>query len=68
MKFAASMIAYQFPQFTSVNIIGFNSPEWAIAFYGSLFARSIATGIYTTNSQQVCEFIAENSDCKLLIA
>ena len=51
VKFAASMIAYKFPQYTSINIIGFNSPEWAIAFFGGLFSRSISTGIYTTNSQ-----------------
>lgn len=68
VRFAASLIAYKFPQYTSINIIGFNAPEWAIAFFGSLFCRSIATGIYTTNSQQVCEFIAENSQCKVLVA
>lgn len=28
----------------------------------------MATGIYTTNSQQVCEFIAENSECKVIVA
>jgi long-chain-fatty-acid--CoA ligase ACSBG len=54
MKFAASLIAYKFKEYTSVNIIGFNAPEWAITFYGTLFARAIATGIYTTNSPQVC--------------
>lgn len=58
MGFAASLMAYGFPEFTSVNIMGFNSPEWLVAFAGSLFARSIATGIYTTNSQEVCHFIA----------
>lgn len=52
------MIAYQFNEFTSMNIIGFNSPEWAIAFFGGLFSRAIPTGIYTTNSQEVCEYIA----------
>ncbi len=68
VQFAASMIAYQFPEYSSINIIGFNAPEWAIAFLGGLFARSISTGIYTTNSQQVCQFIAENSECKIIVA
>jgi len=45
------MIANQFPEYTSINIIGFNSAEWAIAFFGGLFSRAISTGIYTTNSQ-----------------
>lgn len=35
----------------SVNIIGFNAPHWNIAFYGSMFARCIPVGIYTTNSK-----------------
>ena len=34
----------------SVNIIGFNAPHWNIAFYGSIFAKCVPVGIYTTNS------------------
>jgi long-chain-fatty-acid--CoA ligase ACSBG len=48
--FAKALIAAGCPEFTSVNIIGFNSPEWNISFLGSIFARSLPTGIYTTNS------------------
>lgn len=46
----------------SVNIIGFNAPHWNIAFYGSMFARCVPVGIYTTNSKEVCEFIATQSE------
>lgn len=67
-NFAASLIAYRFPEHTSINIIGFNSPEWAITFYGSLFARSLPTGVYTTNSLPVCEYIVENSECKMVVS
>lgn len=68
MNFAASLIAHRFPEHTSINIIGFNSPEWAITFYGSLFGRCLPTGIYTTNSDEVCEYIVENSECKVVVS
>ena len=68
IKFAKSVIAYKLPQHAAVNIIGFNAPEWCFAFYGSLFARCLPVGIYTTNSQQVCEYIAEHSEAKMILA
>lgn len=68
MNFAASLIAYRFSEHTSINIIGFNSPEWAITFFGTLFARCLPTGIYTTNSNEVCEYIVENSECKIVVS
>jgi long-chain-fatty-acid--CoA ligase ACSBG len=61
-------VAFEFAEFTDVNIIGFNSPEWAIAFYGAIFARMIPTGIYTTNSAEVCRYIVENSRSKIIVA
>ena len=41
-------------QRASVNIIGFNAPEWAIAFFGSMFADCIPSGVYTTNNPEAC--------------
>lgn len=34
----------------SVNIAGFNAPEWAVAFFGAIFANMVPCGIYTTNT------------------
>ena len=68
MKFAASLIAFGATEYTSINIIGFNAPEWVITFMGSLFCRCLPTGIYTTNNKVVCEYIAENSECKIVVA
>lgn len=53
-KFAKALIALKFAEFTSINIIGFNSPQWFFAFYGCLFARCIPIGIYTTNNTETC--------------
>lgn len=52
----------------AVNIIGFNAPHWNIAFFGSMFARCIPVGIYTTNSKEICTYIAEQSECQLVVA
>lgn len=53
---------------SAVNIIGFNAPEWNVTFFGSLFARCLPVGIYTTNSESSCAYIAEHSECKLVVA
>lgn len=41
-------------EFSAVNIIGFNSPEWVIAFFGSMFSNYIPVGVYTTNGPEAC--------------
>jgi len=52
----------------AVNIIGFNSPEWVISFFGSLFARCFPVGIYTTNNAASCQYISDHSECALVVA
>ena len=37
-------------QRSSVNIMGFNSPEWAISFMGSILHNNVFSGVYITNS------------------
>lgn len=39
---------------SAVNIIGFNSPEWFIAFYGAICVNMIGAGVYTTNAADAC--------------
>ena len=55
-------------EYEGVNIIGWNSPEWATSYFGSIFARNIPVGIYSTNSQASCEYIADHSQAKIIIA
>mgnify|MGYP006992469348 CR=1 FL=1 len=47
--------------YSSVNIFGFNSAPWAIAFSGSIFGHYLPVGIYTTNNADACEYIANHS-------
>jgi len=41
---------------SAVNIMGFNSPEWAIAFYGAVAANCVGTGVYITNGPEACQY------------
>jgi long-chain-fatty-acid--CoA ligase ACSBG len=47
--------------YSAVNIIGFNSAPWAVAFSGSIFGHYLPIGIYTTNGPEACEYIANHS-------
>jgi long-chain-fatty-acid--CoA ligase ACSBG len=38
----------------SVNIMGHNSPEWVIAFMGSIQYNCVASGVYPTNNAEAC--------------
>ena len=52
---------------SSVNIIGFNSPEWFISYYGAICSNYITAGVYTTNAPDACLYVAENSDCEIVV-
>lgn len=52
--FGRALIALGVTPFRSVNIIGFNAPEWIISFYGSIFGYYLPVGVYTTNSPDAC--------------
>jgi long-subunit acyl-CoA synthetase (AMP-forming) len=42
------VIAIEAPERTAINVIGFNAPEWHIAFYGSILGNYIPVGVYST--------------------
>lgn len=50
----------------SVNIIGFNSPQWGLAFYGGIAANMIVAGVYTTNAADACLYVAEHSEAEII--
>jgi long-chain-fatty-acid--CoA ligase ACSBG len=47
--FAKALITLGITNFSAVNIIGFNSVQWAVAFTGSILGHYLPVGIYTTN-------------------
>ncbi|XP_021368675.1 long-chain-fatty-acid--CoA ligase ACSBG2-like isoform X2 [Mizuhopecten yessoensis] len=50
-----------------VGIVGFNSPEWFMADLGAIFAGGFATGIYTTNTPEACQFVAADCEANILV-
>ena len=67
-KFGKAVMAVEASERSSVNIIGFNAPEWFIAFMGAIFANNIPSGVYTTNSPESCLYVAKHSDAEIIVA
>ncbi len=65
-KFALSVISLGVEPYQTVNILGFNSPEWLISFFGGIFSCVIPVGLYLTNSSNTCHYITTHSNCGIL--
>jgi long-chain-fatty-acid--CoA ligase ACSBG len=69
IKFAKALIseAVGFQPHQSVNIIGFNSPEWFFADVGAIAAGGWAAGIYTTNGPEACQYVSDHSEAVVVV-
>lgn len=67
LSFGKSLTTLGFAASRSVNIIGFNSPEWFIANCGAIAAGGIAAGIYTTNLPEACAYVANHSEAEVIL-
>ncbi|CAI2358866.1 unnamed protein product [Moneuplotes crassus] len=67
-RFAKALVAIHATHRSSVNIIGFNSPYWMFAFFGTIMADNIAVGVYTTNEPGACQYVAEHSSAEVVVA
>lgn len=66
-NFARSLLHVGLQRFEAVNVIGFNSPEWAYANMGAIFAGGMVAGIYTTNGPEACKYISEHSEAAVIV-
>eukprot|EP00117_Sycon_ciliatum_P028595 scpid46201/ scgid22946/ Long-chain-fatty-acid--CoA ligase ACSBG2; Acyl-CoA synthetase bubblegum family member 2 len=64
---AKSLMHFGVKQGVAVSIIGFNSSEWFISDLASILTGGVASGIYSTNSPQACQFIIEDSSTGVVI-
>ncbi|XP_063003028.1 long-chain-fatty-acid--CoA ligase ACSBG2 isoform X1 [Elgaria multicarinata webbii] len=64
---AKSFLKLGLDRFHGVCILGFNSAEWFIADVGAIFAGGLAVGIYTTNSPEACQYVAENCGANIIV-
>ena len=47
--------------------MGYNAPEWAISFMGSIMNNNVNTGIYITNAAEACLYQAEHSEAEVIV-
>ena len=47
--------------------MGFNAPEWAIAFIGSILNNQVNTGIYITNQADACLYQATHAEAEVIV-
>lgn len=66
-NFAKSLLAFGVNYRAAVNIIGYNHPMWIFAFYGTVIADNVAVGVYMTSTPSACEYVADHSDCELVV-
>ncbi|KAM7415789.1 hypothetical protein PAMA_018043 [Pampus argenteus] len=64
---AKSFLKLGLERYHGVGILGFNSPEWFISDVACIFAGGLATGIYTTNSAEACQYVAANCEANILV-
>lgn len=67
INFAKAAISIGVEPYQTVNILGFNAPEWYFAFIGGMYAAVVPVGVYITNNSETCVYIAQHSDCGLLV-
>jgi long-chain-fatty-acid--CoA ligase ACSBG len=66
MKFAKACHKIGCKERSSTAIMGFNSPEWTIAFQGSVMNNMVGTGIYITNAPEACFYQADHSEAEIV--
>uniref|UniRef100_A0A7N8WTX3 long-chain-fatty-acid--CoA ligase n=1 Tax=Mastacembelus armatus TaxID=205130 RepID=A0A7N8WTX3_9TELE len=64
---AKSFLKLGLKRYNGVGILGFNSPEWFISDIGCILAGGLATGIYTTNSPEACQYVAAHCTANILV-
>lgn len=64
---ARALASIGLERFESVNVLGFNAPEWLVSNMGAMMAGGICAGIYTTNGPEACKYITEHSRARVVV-
>eukprot|EP00922_Rhytidocystis_sp_ex-Travisia-forbesii_P001941 GHVS01002725.1.p1 GENE.GHVS01002725.1~~GHVS01002725.1.p1 ORF type:complete len:632 (-),score=68.33 GHVS01002725.1:79-1974(-) len=65
-RFSKSLLSLGFNRRNRVVIMGFNSPAWFIAYFGTVFCDGIIGGIYATNGVDATGYIVDH--CEAVVA
>ncbi len=67
MATARSLIALGVEAGDTVNILGFNRPEWVILDVAAMAVGAVPAGIYATNSPEECGYIVGHSKAPVVL-
>ncbi|HSF86729.1 MAG TPA: long-chain fatty acid--CoA ligase [Acidimicrobiia bacterium] len=67
MAAAKSLLALGVEPGDSVNILGFNTPEWVITDVAAMAVGGVPAGIYATNSPVECQYILNHSEAPVVL-
>jgi len=67
MAFAKALQALGVDERKAINIMGFNSPEWVLAFFGGILHNNVLTGVYITNGPEACQYQAAHSEAQVIV-
>jgi len=66
-SFAKAMHKLNITERSAVAVMGFNSPEWVISFYGGIMYNCVNTGIYITNEAEACVYQSDHAEAEVVI-
>ena len=56
-----------FDRFDTINILGFNAPEWFFSYLGAMTAGGVPVGIYATNNAEACQYVSQHSRARVVV-
>jgi len=66
-KAAAAFVKLGLESRAAVAIMGFNAPEWFIAYQAAVFSNSVGVGIYPTNTPEATKYIASHCRANVIV-
>ena len=67
MRFAKACHHLGVTERSACCVMGFNAPEWAISYIGSIMNNNVNTGIYITNTAEACLYQATHSEAEVIV-
>ena len=66
-KFGGACLSNGLESKDVVIVMGYNSPQWFLSFHGTIQAGGVVAGCYSTNLEDTCLYLAENSNAKFVV-
>ena len=66
-QFAKALSHLNVTNRAGICIMGFNSPEWAVACVGGILYEAVVTGVYITNEPSACLYQATHCDAEVIV-